>query len=337
MPLTDEEKQERRKFIHASEAPAILGLSEYKTPLQVYRQKVDGVEPPVPPAVAKAAVAGHALEAAIAQMYVAQDTDPSATNTAPWHQNVKASNSATPWLRATPDFVVVRSDKSHLLEIKNRGFSQKDKWGPSGGDWRLCVDREVAIQVQLQMYCTGHTRCDVAVLIGGNDLRVYTVPYEPALAAELVRMLASFKDRLELKVPPPTTGGDIDVTPARTLSGEGAENAKVLVDRYVAAKEAKDRAHDEFDRVSGQVKWFMRGSGKAVLPDGSTITNTTAKGRRSTDWAAVTAELVTWYGVDTETLGKLYEKHVREGTPYQRITVKKADTTVEETLEDNAA
>jgi putative phage-type endonuclease len=184
----DEWLAARRAGIGGSDAAAVLGLSPWSSPLDVYLAKIgEAVDPADTPAMAW----GRRLERVILDAYVEQA---GVSVDAPVGVYRLLRSSTRPWQIYSPDAMA----DDRLVEIKTARTSEG--WGePGTGD----VPDVYAIQVQHGMAVTGLPRCDVAVLIGGSDFRVYTVERDDALIADLIAAEASFWRRVEARDPPP--------------------------------------------------------------------------------------------------------------------------------------
>lgn len=201
--LSPEQRALRTQGLGASEVAAVLGLDPYKTALDVFLEKT-GQADPLPEN--RFMRWGKRLEAVIVDEY--QDTHPSV-------QIVPSDTVVGPetWMLATPDRLV--SDPMRVgaaltwgLECKSRGHFNTDAWGEPGTDE---VPHAVAVQCHWGMLVTGLRRWDVAVLLGGNDYREYTLYWDDAIALELVaRTRAFWFDHVVAKVHPPFTGAPSD-------------------------------------------------------------------------------------------------------------------------------
>ncbi len=219
--LSPEQLALRRQGLGASEVAAVLGLDPFSTALDVYLEKT-GQAAPFPEN--RFMRWGKRLEAVIADEYAEQHPEyrlrPSGTLVGP-----------EPWMLATPDRLIVDQDglaslgdrvaagdmdepeavaaaTTHGLECKSRGHFNADAWGETGTDE---VPHSVAVQCHWGMIVTGLRRWDVAVLLGGNDYREFTLTWDDAIALELVaRARAFWFDHVLAKVHPPFTGADSD-------------------------------------------------------------------------------------------------------------------------------
>ena len=192
-PVGDREAwlAERRNGIGASEAAAVCGVSDHDTPLDVYLRKV-GLAPEKPESPAMRWGSLH--EPTIARAY-SEDTGADLVD-----EQRFVRSPVHPWMFATLDRV--RAD-GRPVELKTIGvraaYALGDQLGESGSDvvpftWRC--------QALHQMVVTGTEAVDVAALVGGNDFRIYTIPFDARVADRLVAMEAEFWDRVQRREPP---------------------------------------------------------------------------------------------------------------------------------------
>lgn len=256
--LTPEQVALRKQGLGASEVAAVLGLDPYKTALDIFLEKT-GQAPPMPEN--RFTRWGKRLEDDIVDEY--QERHPNAS-IAPGSTFVGDE----PWMLATPDRIITEpmlDEGDHRgLECKCRGHFNTDAWGEDGTDE---VPHSVAIQCHWGMVVTGLKLWDVAVLLGGNDYREYTLAWDDAIALELVaRARAFWFDHVLAKVHPPFTGATSDhrflfkTYPTHTAemvqaTPEVGEWATLLQVHRVAI----DRHDAEKQRLEAQIKEFIGG------------------------------------------------------------------------------
>ena len=186
----------RADGITATEVSVIAGLNPYKTPYQLYAEKL-GLYEPEP--VGAAAVRGLLLESTVATFYEMETG-----------KKLKRSNGIVrikdiPWAMASLDRTIVGEDG--LVEIKT---STSPRWSLHP------VPPDVVAQVQWQMFVTGAPWCDVAVLLGGLVFRIERVAASIEMQTELYRKAVEFRNLLATKTPPTLQGEDSDALAAVT-------------------------------------------------------------------------------------------------------------------------
>jgi len=188
---TTELSPDRVNGIGGSEAAAVLGLSPFKTPYQVWQDKLglSGERETTP-----AMTWGLLLEPVIRQKY-ADETG--RTVRKPGHMK----SARYPFMLGTLDGI---TDDGRGLEIKTARSSAD--WGEAGTDE---IPQAYVIQCQHYAEVADLEVFDLAVLFGGSDFRLYEVPRDRELQAMMIEREAAFWKMVEAKTPPdPITYAD---------------------------------------------------------------------------------------------------------------------------------
>ena len=184
----------RKEGITATEAAVIAGLSPYKTPYQLWAEKLGKYEPEP---VGAAAIRGILLENTVAEFYEMETG-----------RELRRSNGIVrlkemPWVMASLDRTIVGEDG--LVEIKT---STSPRWS------LYPVPPEVEAQVQWQMFVTGAPWCDVAALLGGLVFRIERVVADVEYQTTLYRKAVEFRNLLATQTPPTLQAQDSDALAA---------------------------------------------------------------------------------------------------------------------------
>ena len=180
----------RADGITATDVSVIAGLNPYKTPYQLWAEKLGKYTPePVGPA----AIRGILLENAVAEFYEMETG-----------HELRRSNGIVrlkemPWAMASLDRTIVGEEG--LVEIKT---STSPRWSLHP------VPPEVVAQVQWQMFVTGAPWCDIAVLLGGLVFRIERVEASVEMQTDLYRKAVEFRNLLATDTAPPLWGEDSD-------------------------------------------------------------------------------------------------------------------------------
>lgn len=175
----------RKKGIGGSDAAAAMGLSPWKTPLRLYREKRG--EEPEEILDQEFIYWGNRLEALIAQEYKLR------TNRTVERRGGFRKSRRWPWMLCNVDRFIVpfALPAKIILEIKTVNpfaFNAKD-WGEDGTKF---VPVEYYCQAQHNMTVTGAVQCDMPILIGGNMFRCYSIPRDEDFIRRLVIGEANF-------------------------------------------------------------------------------------------------------------------------------------------------
>lgn len=196
--LTLQRREARKNGIGGSDAGAILGLSPYKSAVDVYLEKTGSV---TEIADNDAIYWGNVLENTVAQEYARR------TGAAIMRRNAQFQHPEHRHMLANIDRWVAGQKK--ILECKTAGQYMADKLGPSGTD---LVPDDYLVQCQHYMIVLGVDVCDLAVLIGGRDFRIYTIGLDRELADIIIAREYDFwNNHVIAHVPPaPQSVADIE-------------------------------------------------------------------------------------------------------------------------------
>lgn len=200
----------RRTFIGASDAPAVLGLSPWRTALDVWAEKV-GLIDGSPPTLATEL--GHELEDLIARKWSEANPDADVR-----HAQLTVRHPDLPWLAASTDREV---GTTGLLECKLVGGRQADKWVDG-------VPLYVQAQAQIQLVVTGREWVDVCSLHAGNgwEHRIQRIERDDrAILAMLPRLDAFWHDHVVTGVAPELDGDPWQVRDALNAIYPGSSDA----------------------------------------------------------------------------------------------------------------
>lgn len=269
---TPEWAEARRAMVTATDLPVLLGLSPYKCEADLADEKLTGSssESSLPMRV------GTALEDLIASEYTAETGRPV--------QRVRdlVVHPSLDWAAASPDRRVVGEHRAVEL-----------KWTASRNRFADGLPQDVEAQVAWTLGVLGWPRSDVAVLVGGTELKVFEVDADPDLFANLVKVASDFRRRL-------TDGGpfardnarvrhDFPQDSGNTLMADEDVSTAVRVLLGIRAQIKTLKADDE--RVETAVMDRM-GPASRLEGEGFHVTWKTTKDREETDWKSLAAGLL---------------------------------------------
>lgn len=182
---------DRTKYLGGSDIGAILGLSRFRTPLQVWQEKV-GQEVPVRDSMPLRF--GSFAEEFIALEYAKQTGSTVAEHPEPF------LHPEHPFLAGHIDrFVLEPScplfggdgnlNTKVLLECKTANPFAKDDWGETGTDE---VPMSYLVQCAWYLLLTGCDRADLAVFFSSSDFRIYTIHKDLELEKLLLERAVQF-------------------------------------------------------------------------------------------------------------------------------------------------
>jgi putative phage-type endonuclease len=202
--------QDRSKYLGGSDVGAILGLSPYKTPLDVWLEKTGKHSEQKDSLPLRF---GSFAESFVANEYAR------ATANALTEYPLAICHPQYPYLQGHIDrFITADSNSalfsddgsctaSHILECKTANPFTQSQWGDTGSDE---VPMSYLAQCHWYLSLTQLERCDLAVLFGNSDFRIYQIYRDKDLEATLIDTAIQFWQKHVIADVPPTgqTVGD---------------------------------------------------------------------------------------------------------------------------------
>jgi len=261
MPITKRQLARRTEYIGASEVPAILGLSPWKSPWEVWAQKTGQL---MPRPAGEAAQAGNVLESAIASWAEQRLGKLDRRGT---ERRVKG----TPIL-AHIDALVMSTREP--VEFKTSGI-----YGPVVGDWGEENTDQVPdyylVQAQVHMMATAADICHLVALLGGRGFVNYKIMRHDALQETIREKVAEFWDRVRAKEPPPGAP-PLEALKLRKRRPEKMvtldEQQADLVESWQIARQERLEAEKIEREALRKVLEVLDDAEAAVLPDGREFT-----------------------------------------------------------------
>lgn len=167
---------DRRKYIGGSDIGRIAGLSRWGGKFSVFLEKTAGLPQRLR---TKEMSWGQRLEAPICEIYAEE------TGLCPKSCGYISGAEAT-WFGGTPDRLV---GSDTVLEIKTCAAWMEKEFGEPGTDQ---IPDEYLAQTTWYMRLTSRPKADLAVLIGGNDFRIYKVYYDREFSDMLFGLAEEF-------------------------------------------------------------------------------------------------------------------------------------------------
>jgi putative phage-type endonuclease len=179
--------EERRTGLGGSDAAAALGISPWQTPYDLWEQK-RGLAPPVEQN--EPMLWGKLLEDTIRREYSRR------TGMEVIYRQDMIRHPARPWMFAHLDGEIGREGRA-ILEVKTARDARG--WGEPDTDE---IPFHYLLQVHHCLAVTAAEVCDVAVLIGGQDFRLYQIARDIEIEQHLIEGEAAFWEQVTSGVPP---------------------------------------------------------------------------------------------------------------------------------------
>lgn len=238
--------ERRRSGIGGSDIAAIVGLSKFATPYDVWLSKrgeapeEDGDKPWL--------YWGSILEDVVAKEYALRTGNKvqrvNAQLIHPEYQFAMANIDravVNPQIRGNVRWIDGHLTTDRILECKTANGFAASLWGEDGTDE---IPDYYVCQVQWYMGITGARYADLAVLIGGSDYRSYTIEAHPELFADMLTEAAAFWKLVEEGIAPDP----------QTVADAQARWSKHVTAKTHMASGAAARAVDDLAEVKQQIK-----------------------------------------------------------------------------------
>lgn len=297
---SDEWKENRRSGIGSTDTAAIMGLSKWKTPIEVWKEKVGLAEPVF---VNWHMKRGHALEPLIRNHYA------ESTGREVYNMRGSVMHPEMTWLFASLDGYTT---DNRLCEFK--APTTKHGWGDAGTDE---IPMEYLVQVQHAMFVTGMEVADIGASFGGAEPVYYEVPADKAVQGLIVDAATEFFDKVQKRIEPnPVT---IQEMQQRYAIQDGArvyatQEAKQAWERLLHIKaDLKELTQAELEQKELLQK-FLLTSGASVLVDDSNnqlLSWNEQKARETFDSASF-----------KKAHPDLYQQFAKAGNPYRVMRIK---------------
>ena len=265
----------RRSGIGGSDVAAAIGLSPWKSPIELWEEKVIGKTQPQNDNDSMRW--GRLLEPLIREEFSRR----SGLAVQPLRSMLQ--HPVNKFMLANLDGLVLDPVRGPgVLEIKTASAFRMSEW-----DDNRCPD-VYQLQVQHYLEVTGLTYAVIVVLIGGNTLRWLTVEPDKELTDNLVQLEKRFWQQVLTQTPPSVDGSTVC---AELLARKypASSNAAPLIlpneadgwiQDYLQAKEDEDIAAERKRLAENRIKEVMKEHERATSPGGKQVTWKTVQSSR---------------------------------------------------------
>lgn len=165
--LTDEQLKERRNYIGASQAAAVLGMSRWATPLSIWAEKTGQIVRKDDDAFHKKL--GHRMERLVAELY---------------EEETGRKLEEVPETLYHPDHRFIGCNLDRRVVGENVIVQLKTAAGWKAKEWEEDeIPREYILQEIHELAVSGAERADIAVLIGNQDFKIKPIYRKDILPA----------------------------------------------------------------------------------------------------------------------------------------------------------
>lgn len=187
--LTEEQRARRQSGLGASDTPIIMGYSSYKTPYELYLEKIGAIVPD--DEMTEQQYWGNALEPIIIKRFADENNVEITFPDTVYHPEY-------PFIFANLDGWI-ESERA-VVEAKSANSFQRKEWDMALNDGIPLV---YLIQIAKQCAITNATRGYCAVLIGGMEYKQFTYERDKELESVIIQSDIEFWESVQRRQEPP--------------------------------------------------------------------------------------------------------------------------------------
>lgn len=270
-----------RPSIGGSDAAAVLGISPWKTPLELWQEKTGQALSSDEARNAKAKRRGKVLERYILDALVED-------------HGMTIIKRNRRWIDPTDHFLACEIDaettSDENIEVKTVSPFHARDWGEEHSD---SVPVHYTAQAMHGLMVTGRRICIFAVLIG-DDLRLYRVERDDDLIRALREKEVRFwREHVETRTPPPPLNSSDIMRMFARDDGASIVADAALCDTVIALRRAKAEAKalaEEIEAHEERLKLALGAHTALIAEDGKPLCTWRAQTRRVLDGKALAAE-----------------------------------------------
>jgi putative phage-type endonuclease len=248
---------DRKDYIGGSDISAVMGLSRWKTPLQLWAEKTGAVEPE--DISNKDAVKwGNRLEEVCASAF--EEESGLKVRRAPQLYVSKDY----PFMRCQVDRLITGTDD--LLEIKTASAWKEKEW--EGEE----IPQEYILQVQWQLMITGRKTGYIAVLIGGQKFLWKKIEADYSIFQSMIESAVSFWKMAQEKTPPMAMPDDNSFIVELYPKGddrmvEASQDISDAIKQLQLLKAEEIKIKEEKEKIEVKIKEAIKDLGGIKTPE----------------------------------------------------------------------
>jgi putative phage-type endonuclease len=260
--------EERNNGIGGSDVSILMGINEYRTPLDLWLEKT-GRKQPDDISGKPAIIVGNALEDVVRDWFKEQHPELIIREPKAMYRSIER-----PWAQASLDGVCHvkgkrRDDESSyfVLECKTVGEYRSSDWDNGVPDYYLT-------QVTHYLSVTGWNRAYVAVLIGNREFREYTIERDEEDIKAVNKAVDDFWKFVKNDTMPELQGNDVDeVFPQDNGEDVYTDDSRFdeMVKKYRELSEQESQCKKQKQLIAEKLKLFI-GENKKIHSEQYTVT-----------------------------------------------------------------
>ncbi len=300
-------QHDRTAFIGGSDVSAILGVSPWKSPFQLYQEKIGAFCEEITREKQRLFDRGHRWEPVVVEMLVDELLD-RGHDVQIIDRNARYQDPEFPFLACELDLELLIDGEEHNAEIKTVSPFAAKAWGEQDTDE---IPLYYAAQVMHGLMVKPRKRAIVAALIGVDDLRLHQIDRdEETIAAIRAKEVEFWRRVQERDAPEPTTADDVKWLYARDggIVMEADEELVRLCEEIRQGKDIAKQCDARIETLSTRLKCAMGHASTLVYQGQRLATWKSNKDSRTMDWKAAFSDLCIAANVG-ELCGQMIERH----------------------------
>lgn len=246
---------DRTKYLGGSDVAGILGISPWRTPLDIYLDKIEPRKE-VDPSKQRIFIRGQRMEPYVIDL-LAEET------------GLEIVGRGNRYRDKEHDFLAAEIDAEAAtgenIEIKTVSPFKSKEWGDIQTDE---IPVHYTAQAMHGLMVTGKQVCVFGVLIGGDDFRIYRVERDDETITAIRQKEVEFWDRIQRRDPPPPSQvSDINRLFSTDAGGLIEANGNIL-EAYNELRALRTQAKamiEAADSLEERIKLFMGGNAFLAL------------------------------------------------------------------------
>ena len=248
MSSIEEWLEARKTYLGGSDLGAVIGVNKYKTALDVYLEKTSEHSPETNN---DAIYWGNILEDVVAQEY---------------SKRVNLPIETEPALLRHPEYEFLAANidrwvdgKKYVLECKTAGYMMSKEWGEEGSD---NIPESYLIQSAGYAAICDVPKVDIAVLIGGQDFRIYSYVRNKEFEDKLIKIACNFwHNHVQKRIPPKysSLADTFNLFPVGNHKElTASENITQKIYELKELKEQESNTQTAIDKLKVDIQEFMK-------------------------------------------------------------------------------
>lgn len=290
----------RKLFLGGSDAPKVLGVSDWGTPLDLWREKTGRKVVEIDEARQKRFARGHKLEPFIREMTIEKLRE-LGHDVKLVGKNRRHTDPSLRFLRAEIDFELELDGVLTNVDAKSVGGTARAKWGTEGTD-EIPID--YLAQFMHGLGVTGRQTCIAAALRSFDDVELFYVQRdEETIEAMRSKMSLFWLEHVKKEVPPdPITFADVrELFPKSTPRGvEATDEVIAYIDEWRDVRERLKRLEARELALKYEIARFM-GDAAVITKGPRDLVSWEEEGRQQIDFSEFRRKHPDWAALFTKT------------------------------------